>query len=168
MQSPSRKAPSANAGNHRTVLPAELPADARKALRRALGQKALAHNIKWVFERFGPEANFLELMDQFIQRYERQVGKAVSDDMNGYMPVLRAGLAYRLLDALKPYRMTLADQAVNPLFVETFLKKRLLAEMMGITTQDVQRKIMLSGRKPVDFLNEEVGALIPETCLKQL
>ena len=73
-----------------------------------------------------------------------------------------------MLAALPRFRMRLADKAYNYVFLDVWLKKNLLAEILGITLLNVERKIYLSGRKPPIFLDEELGRLLPTTFLKKL
>ena len=154
--------------DRRVVLPAKLPEHTQKFLKKALAAKPLAQNFTWVFKRYEAGSDFVGLVDQFLERYENQLTELAGAKIDGAKPLLRAGLSYRMLDALKPHRLRMADVAVNPLFVEVFLKKRLLAEVMGITITDIQRRIVMSGRRPMDFLNDELREVLPETFLQHV
>ena len=152
-------------GDHRTVLPEKIIGEAGEFLKKALAVKPLAQNFEWVFDRYEKGGDFVALVAQFLDRYEMRLTELAGERLDGAAPALRAGLTYRMLYAMRPYRMRMANCAINPLFVETYLKKRLLADVMGIKMADVERRIQRTARKPIDYLNEELHILLPKTFL---
>ena len=151
----------------RTVLPAQLPPEIRETLRQALHPTALKKGFDWILERLSNTEDALELTENFIERYEEQIMHLKGNELEMYRPVFRAALLNECLKILQSSRMRFAQQGFNPVFIRTWLQKRLLATMMGITVTDVDLKIRLSTRKPPEYLTEQIEGLTSHTYLSR-
>ncbi|MBN1866695.1 hypothetical protein JW916_05340 [Candidatus Sumerlaeota bacterium] len=152
----------------RTILPSEVPDEIGETLRQALHPVALKKGFDWILDHMTDAADVLDLVESFLNRYEEQVMQLKGHVLETYRPVFRAALLSECLRILQSSRMRFAQQGFNPVFMRTWLQKRLLAAMMGITVNDVELKLRLSPRKPPDFLNEHIERLADHTCLTHL
>ncbi|HUT24191.1 MAG TPA: hypothetical protein VM492_07625 [Sumerlaeia bacterium] len=152
-------------GKLKVLLPDTLTPEASKVLRQALHDEPIEKGFHWVLKELSEEAPVLHLTEQFLTRYEEQIVRLRGHALDGYLSTFRVALAMRCLEVLHGFRMQFADKGVNPLFLQTWLWKKMVAEMAGITLPQLEEKIRNSGRKAPDFLKEQVETLLPQTCL---
>ena len=146
------------------AVPASLPPEVAKIFDQALQDTQIGKGFGWVLHNMGDETP-QDLLKAFMERYEDQVAKAAGPAIEKWAPSLHAAMVTRCLAMLHRFRLEFAEKSYNYVFLETWLKKRQLAAVLGITPRDVEHRIYLSGRKPPVFLNEELERLLPLTFL---
>lgn len=149
------------------ALPQSLPPEVEKVFWQALHDNQIGKGFGWVLHNMGEDSPE-DLLTAFIERYEDQVVKAGGGAMEPWRSCLHAAMVTRCLAVLHRFRLEFAQKGYNFVFLETWLKKRQLAAILGISTRDVDHKIYLSGRKPPVFLADELDRLVPETFLKRM
>lgn len=155
-----------NGKRTRCVLPQQLDAETRKLLDQTLSPVNVSKAFEQVFTRVEDASDVLEYVSLFLEKYESQVLKVSGEKLGNQQSAVRGALLCRTLELMAAYRRSLAELGFNPVFLQTFLRKRLLATLLGITTQDVDFKIRVSGRKPPLYIEEQLDRLIPHTFLK--
>ncbi|MFP4380558.1 MAG: hypothetical protein ACLFUS_08655 [Candidatus Sumerlaeia bacterium] len=151
-----------------TVVPAQLPPEVEKTLNQALHQEQIEKGYQWILEKTSDEHNPKELLDRYLKRYEDQIMRLKGDVLEDYLPVFRAALAGRCLKMLPYFRMGFANKGFNPLFLTTYLQRKMLQAILGVSPKDVELKIRLSGRTPKLYLNSALEELLPQTCLARI
>jgi hypothetical protein len=152
-------------GKLKVVLPDSLTPEAAKVLRQALHDEPIEKGFRWILKELSEETPVLHLAEQFLARYEEQIVRLRGHALDGYLSTFRVALSMRCLEVLHGFRMQFADKGVNPLFVQTWLWKKMVAEMVGVSLPQLDERIRNSGRKAPDFLKEQVEVLLPQTCL---
>jgi hypothetical protein len=151
-----------------TILPKKLPVHVAEAFQQTLQHQQIENGLKWVVDNISEDKNALYLANTFIERYQEQVFHRRQEALQNFMPTFNAAIFARCLAVLPRFRMEMAQKGFNYTFLETWLKKKLLAAVLGITVNDIDRKVFLSGRTPPQFLNEELARLLPLTCLREM
>ena len=151
------------------VLPERLTPDLVVLLRQTLQINALVSALTWIVDRIPDSSEPLELAEHLADRYEQQMLRLKQESVKDNMSVFRAAFAVKCLEILPVFSMRMAQAGYNPLFLRIWFQKRLLAELMGITVADVERRARTSGTRISVYLSDQIAHLYPQTCLgKQL
>jgi hypothetical protein len=156
---PSKRSPQPH------VLPDKLPVEVVQLLRQTLQINALVSVFTWIVDHLADTHEPLELAEHLAERYEQQVLRLKHGAVKDYAPVFRVAFAVKSLEILPVFSMRLAQLGYNPLFLRIWFQKRLLADMVGISVIDVERRARASGMRTSDYLNDQIGRLYPQTSL---
>ena len=163
-KTPSKSRSSPKGSNH-LVVPAQLPPEVLRIFKMALTTDPIERGFLWILERMSEEHPAIDLADKFLARYEDQIMALQGSVLDGYQPAFRAALISKCLELLPFFQMRFAQKAFNALFLQTWLQKRLIAALMGITYRDVEAKIRFSSRTAPRYLDLALTELLPKTCI---
>lgn len=149
-----------------SVLPAELPGEARSALQQALEAKALSNIFGWIVQKLADNGDVYELMELYLKSYEERVIKVMGERLKDYRPVLNVAILFKCWQLLPASRKSLAAVGVNPQFMETWIKKRILAQLVDRSSADIEIALELYRERSASFLDDKINLLLPKTCLK--
>ncbi|MFW6303298.1 MAG: hypothetical protein ACOC2L_01640 [Candidatus Sumerlaeota bacterium] len=151
------------------IVPANLPESVDSVFRKAFHESQFAKGFQKILAKMDTtEQTPIELTEAFLQSYERQVKKLKPHEVDAAPNAFRAGCAWQMLQTLPRFRMEFAEKGYNFLFLEIYLKKRVLAEIQGLTVRDIQRRIIEDGHRPKIYLDDRLHELVPQTFLKTL
>lgn len=150
-----------------TVLPAHLSEDTARFFQRALHSSQIDKGFGWILGKMSDENDPTVLVGQFMKRYEEQIAalRGPQFEAESGRAAFRAALAATMLRELPRYRLRFANRTYNSIFLETWLKKQLLAAILGLSPADIERKIFLSGRTAPVFVNGELQRIRHTTFL---
>ena len=157
-----------NQSSNKTVLPSKLPVNVAKQLQHCLQPAQIEKGFTWILNNANEENDLLTLTEVFLEHYEKEVLKRNNNILGDHLPVFRSALVAVFIIKLPRYRMNMADMAYNYVFMDTWLKKKLLAEIKGVTMRDVELGIYLSEAKPREFLSDKLKKLVPITFLNKI
>lgn len=152
----------------RSVLPAKASPEAQQLLDKTLRISQISEGCRWVLEKVSNGQSAQEALEEFLERYESKVMQYSESAVRENTALFRAALVLRCTQVLPFYGVRLAEKGVNAVFLQTWLRKRLLAIAMGITPQDVELKIRHSDKSPPIYLETTISELLPKTCLRHM
>lgn len=150
-----------------TVLPPRLNEETGRFFQQALHGNQIDKGYTWILDKMSDENDPTSLAGQFMKRYEEQIAalRGPQLEAEGCRSAFRATLAATMLRDLPRYRLRFANRSYNAIFLETWLKKQLLAAILGLSSADIERKVFLSGRTAPVFVNGELQRLLHTTFL---
>jgi hypothetical protein len=148
-------------------VPDSVSPEILKLLRQTFSGQHVEKGLAWVLDRMKDGESPLPLLLDFTRRFEEQMIHLYAP-LEDHALLFRAGLFQKCLNVLPFFQIRFADKGYNPLFVNTWLQKQLVASLFGITQRDVEVKISQSGYTPPRYLEEQLRRFLPKTCLKQL
>lgn len=165
--SPRAGAESAADATATTVLPPRLNEETGRFFQQALHGNQIDKGYTWILDKMSDENDPTSLAGQFMKRYEEQIAalRGPQLEAEGCRSAFRATLAATMLRELPRYRLRFANRSYNAIFLETWLKKQLLAAILGLSSADIERKVFLSGRTAPVFVNGELQRLLHTTFL---
>ncbi|HBF33830.1 TPA: hypothetical protein DDW35_04640 [Candidatus Sumerlaeota bacterium] len=150
------------------LVPASIPPEVLKLLQQTFNAGHVEKGMAWVLDHMKDDQTPLQLMSEFARRLEEQMMHLCGATLENHLPVFRTGLYQKCLATLPFFRVRFADKGYNPLFLQTWLQKQIVASMFGLTQRDIELKIRVSGRTAPRYLEEQMRHFVPKTCLKQL
>ncbi len=161
MMAPSKS----NTLQRKTVLPDTLSPEIAHILRQTLKTEALINAFQWLIGRIPETSNPTELAEHLAERYEQQVIRLKEGRYKDHLAIFRVGFAAKCIEILPLFSMKMAQMGYNPQFLKIFFQKRLLANLMGISVGDVERRARTSSLKMADYLNDQIHLLYPKCCV---
>ncbi|MFW6303604.1 MAG: hypothetical protein ACOC2L_03195, partial [Candidatus Sumerlaeota bacterium] len=158
---PEAETTSEKASPPELVVPARLPEDVDTVFRKAFHESQFVKGFQKILSKMeNSEHSPVELTEAFLTSYEKQVKKLKPFEVDAAPNAFRAGCAWQMLRALPRFRMEFAEKGYNFVFLETYLKKRILAEVQGLTVRDIQRRITEDGHRPKIYLDDRLHELV--------
>lgn len=148
-----------------TVLPEALAPDIAHILRQTLKTEALISAFQWLIGRIPETSDPTELAEHLADRYEQQVIRLKDGRYKDQLAIFRVGFSAKCIEIMPHFSMKMAQQGYNPQFLKIFFQKRLLANLMGISVADVERRARSSSLKMADYLSDQIHRLYPKCCV---
>lgn len=148
-------------------MPDDLPLPITSLLKKTINHRALESGYKWVLDHLPDTGDANDLMELFLKRYEDQIVKLSGNGLAEYRSALQAILTKKTLELLSINSRRFVDVGANPLFVRTWLQKRLLSVAIGISMDDIDRRARSVGRKLPDYLSDQISTIVDKTFLSK-
>ncbi len=149
-------------------LPDKLPEDVEMLLHEICAPERVRQAYLHILNEVSSDHPVLHVAEQQMDRYVEEILESHEDRLDGiHLAAFRAKLALQWLDTLRVFRLQFAERGINPLFLQTWLQKLILANIVGLSPRELDARILGSGRKGPDYLREKIDDLLPRTCLRQ-